>query len=430
MYLASPASTPYTALSMNNILVYLVAARRQESDELEKLARTCELVLCTNELVHRLQQERGASNLFLASHGTRFGIQRQERIAASDEARFTVVSWLNQATNEHILSGGARLYTRIALALHALDGLAELRQQVDQLAYTPTLASGRFSDLIAALLALVFEAADVAVDPAISRLLIALFHLMQGKEFAGQERATGAAAFAAGSIATAQVRSIEYLIEMQEQSLQHFSAFADSLRAEWQALQSLLPLPELEQMRRKLLSSLERPLDPAQADLWFDCCTQRMDKFHQVEIHVAELLKEICQRRVAELRQELADQEALLTRLNRVEPLPPLAVFSTGGQSETDSSKVGPHLMQAVVEMLQTQSRHLQSVTEELASVRGALEERKLVERAKGLLMAQHGLGEEEAYRLLRKNAMNQKRRLADVAQAIISLAELLPGSK
>lgn len=65
----------------------------------------------------------------------------------------------------------------------------------------------------------------------------------------------------------------------------------------------------------------------------------------------------------------------------------------------------------------------------ELEEARGELEGRKLVERAKGILMKSRGLSEEDAYALLRKTAMNQNRKLADVAQSLVTAADLLgPG--
>ena len=65
----------------------------------------------------------------------------------------------------------------------------------------------------------------------------------------------------------------------------------------------------------------------------------------------------------------------------------------------------------------------------ELEEARGELEGRKLVERAKGILMKSRGLSEEDAYALLRKTAMNQNRKLADVAQSLVTAAALLgPG--
>lgn len=65
-------------------------------------------------------------------------------------------------------------------------------------------------------------------------------------------------------------------------------------------------------------------------------------------------------------------------------------------------------------------------LTRELEEARGELESRKLIERAKGILMKSRGLSEEAAYALLRKTAMNQSRKIADVAQSLVTAAALL----
>ena len=62
----------------------------------------------------------------------------------------------------------------------------------------------------------------------------------------------------------------------------------------------------------------------------------------------------------------------------------------------------------------------------ELEEARTELESRKTVERAKGILMKSRGLSEQEAYSLLRKTAMNQNRKISDVAQALVTTAGLL----
>ena len=66
-------------------------------------------------------------------------------------------------------------------------------------------------------------------------------------------------------------------------------------------------------------------------------------------------------------------------------------------------------------------------MSDELDAVRATLNERKVVERAKGLLMAHRHMSEDEAYKALRQMAMNQNRRLIDVAEAVLSLADVLP---
>ena len=67
-----------------------------------------------------------------------------------------------------------------------------------------------------------------------------------------------------------------------------------------------------------------------------------------------------------------------------------------------------------------------QRMRAELAATRAALEERKVIDRAKAILMKARGIGEEEAYALLRKTAMDQGRRMADIAQQLVMAAGLL----
>jgi two-component system, response regulator / RNA-binding antiterminator len=65
-------------------------------------------------------------------------------------------------------------------------------------------------------------------------------------------------------------------------------------------------------------------------------------------------------------------------------------------------------------------------LTRELEEARSALEERKIIEQAKAIVMKSRGLGEAEAYALLRRTAMNQNRRIVDIAQSVITAAGLL----
>jgi response regulator NasT len=68
-------------------------------------------------------------------------------------------------------------------------------------------------------------------------------------------------------------------------------------------------------------------------------------------------------------------------------------------------------------------------LSRELEEARGELENRKLIERAKGLLMRARGLSEMEAYALLRRTAMGQNRKIVEIAQSLVTAASLLdPG--
>ncbi|HKA81288.1 MAG TPA: ANTAR domain-containing protein [Xanthobacteraceae bacterium] len=63
---------------------------------------------------------------------------------------------------------------------------------------------------------------------------------------------------------------------------------------------------------------------------------------------------------------------------------------------------------------------------DELDRTRTALEERKVIDRAKGILMNAKNFTEDEAYTLLRKTAMNEGKKIAEVAQSVVTAAELL----
>jgi AmiR/NasT family two-component response regulator len=433
---------------MTSTLAFLVAARRCEIHDLEQLARSCELVQAVSELVHQLQGERGASKLYLASGGVRFGPEREARLAASQIAEGAVRAWLAQpevCAAAPAVPGGARLFTRIAIALHALDGLAELRDAIAGRRCAADEATQRFSRVIAALLSLVFEAADVAADPAVSRLLVALFNLMQGKEFAGQERAAGAAAFAAGTTGPTGGQALVHLIEAQEACFERFEAFCPpEVLTAWTAAQGAMRLAELERLRRKLIAAGQgAALEPALAEAWFACCSQRLDHIREIESALAAGLRAACTQRSAALQIDPDDPQALLEELaGHSDAAPPLAMRIGGetadgnplpegaGAAAVVGEALGPRLTRSIVDVLHAQSRRLQAMSDELAAVRATLDERKLIERAKGVLMRHQGLSEDEAYRLLRQTAMDQGRRLVDVAQAALAIAAFLPERK
>jgi len=79
-----------------------------------------------------------------------------------------------------------------------------------------------------------------------------------------------------------------------------------------------------------------------------------------------------------------------------------------------------------IIDVACARFEEFQRLRGELAQVRENLSERKLVERAKGILMQRRGLSEEDAYAALRGMAMDRKQRLADAARSVIEAAELL----
>jgi hypothetical protein len=417
---------------MKSGLHFLIAAKRCEIAELRQLALTAALVDASARLIHELQRERGLSNLYLGSGGQRFGAERLAqtgRSAAAETALHTHFDHLD--TEAGRLRHGARLFGRIAYVLHGLAALPGLRRQVERGAWLPAQATAAYSRLVAGLLAVIFEAADTATDPAISRLLVGLFNFMQNKELAGQERATGSALFASGQADEAGQQRLLYLIESQERALEVFAQFAPpEAVALWQLSDTQGTQAALERLRRILCSSgTGGALNPELSQRWFDTCTERMEAMRGVEDHLNQALRTLCEQRRELLEQELRSLSALHAPGTHSGEHA-LSFFEDEGQDTAAPSRpLGSRLERSVLELVLAQAQRLQAMSAELDTTRASLNERKLVERAKGLLMAQRQLSEAQAHKTLRQLAMNQNRRLVDVAEAVLALADLASGT-
>jgi response regulator NasT len=86
---------------------------------------------------------------------------------------------------------------------------------------------------------------------------------------------------------------------------------------------------------------------------------------------------------------------------------------------------VKPVDLQAAVRLAMLRFGHFQALAKEAADLRQALEDRKLIERAKGAVMRRVGVGEEEAFRRMRKIASDTNRKLADIARQLTAAEEV-----
>ncbi|WP_417223544.1 nitrate- and nitrite sensing domain-containing protein [Achromobacter spanius] len=405
-------------------LRFLLAARRSELHGLESLAVTCELTVHISALVHALQKERGYSNLTLCNAPD----SQQETLAAlvQDATRVeTDVRGFLDAIAAKTPHGNdkARLLNCIAFALFRLDELPGLRRQVRDHAVPADDADARFTQIISSLLAVVFEAADSALDPGVTRILVALLNFMQGKELSGQERAAGVIGFTAGFFTDAQKARMLGLAAHQARSFDIYAQYAQDAALQcWERIQQQgQPVERMRDMAQR--TSAEQRVDGALAELWFDLYTARIDAMREVESLLAQALAQQCERRIAETRQELDDRQLLLARYaDHASGRAPSMVFSVQSRlvDTPPADGVGSVLERSVLEMMREQTLRMQRTDDALNTVRGALEERKRIDRAKRLLISQYGLTEQAAHERLQRAAMDGGLSLADVARQVI----------
>ncbi|MBI2310998.1 MAG: ANTAR domain-containing protein [Betaproteobacteria bacterium] len=117
---------------------------------------------------------------------------------------------------------------------------------------------------------------------------------------------------------------------------------------------------------------------------------------------------------------------------------PPMVMFTGDDSSESIQAAIGagvaayvvdrnlePGRIRSILQVAMVRFQQEQALRSRLADAESRLAERKLTERAKGIIMEKRGVNEAEAYRLLRKMAMDRNQRLAEVARQIISVADV-----
>jgi two-component system, response regulator / RNA-binding antiterminator len=82
--------------------------------------------------------------------------------------------------------------------------------------------------------------------------------------------------------------------------------------------------------------------------------------------------------------------------------------------------------MKPILDLCVSRFNAFAKLQDELDRTKNALEERKVIDRAKGILMKLKGLTEEEAYVLMRSTAMREKKKIGEIAQSILTASELL----
>jgi Nitrate and nitrite sensing/ANTAR domain len=416
---------------------FLRSAHLCRARDLKLLSILSDLVKGISKLIHALQKERGASSIYLGSNGAHFADRLVARVAESRSLEVGVRDHLEHMDEKlDPMSCSARFYTRVAFAFRALDSLPGTREQVSALTLAPQDAVKAFTDVIALLLAVGFEAADTAADPETSRALIALVNFAQGKEYAGQERATAGAALSRGHFDAVIRRHLRHLDAAQERAFKIFTEFADPRHVTM--FLELSSSPETAGFRQLRAGAFEHspggePLSVT-ADAWYEVTTRRIDAMRDIEDCVAADLGRLCAVKLAEAKTVAGRVDAVDRDVPNLTT--PFAMLVTDPESGDSQGVAGggelygmedglPKPMRSILEVVEAQSRRIDDISSQLESARVALTERKIVERAKGILMRSRRLSEKDAYALLRQTAMSQNKRIFEVAELIISMADI-----
>lgn len=406
----------------------IILAKIRHIEELERLVICTEFVEMIGEMIHQIQAERGASCLYLASTGQRFAKERADIVAHNTP----LDSQFKQALQRHLEANpqaDARQLTLVSWILLGFDQLTALRHQVtlQQISFIDCIQS--FTRLIGSLVSLIFEITDNTVNSKISSSLLALYNLVQGKEFAGQERAVGAYMFGSGQVQSEHQQKIMELMALQERHFESFNQFATpTLRDAWERAGTTDTQRQYQQYQTRLTGAKSgQALLAKDADTWFELCSQRLTELWQIQCllitdihHSLKLLAQEAQQDLTNTRQHLQQLQNKATLSARDSAFFNLSIPVENAYGFLTDKASQSYPIESVISLLQQQSHQIAEMESELSETKKALAERKQIERAKGMLMSTLGLTEVDAYKTMRSTAMEQKRKIIDVAENIL----------
>lgn len=402
-----------------------LSSRLQQREMAEMEHAISFLEICI-ETIHHLQLERGRSCLHLAS-GASGPHPSLESIRQAVDRHLGKLRSFSEGILKENLAVSSRSVRSLAALLETIADLTCLREAV---------GSGRsdcartFQDLTRIIDALFDTAFSVAatgspVHPCGLRLT-ALYYLSLSKEHAGRERALVAEALARVQLGDAARTVLVRNLDEMEGAL----SVADALcppDAELHTRRTRL-VEKLEPHRRAIFASdaqnFRSRLGP---EIWFDLATELVETLRSEECLL-----------VSRLKCDLADARTEATTFaessrDRSESAPMLSepdlclFFPRNPWIRTPINLPEPQIGMArpIGTLLAEFAKKLERAIAERDAARSDLDQRKIVERAKGILMKQYQLSEHQAYERLRSEAMRRSAKLHEVARALTEMESL-----
>jgi hypothetical protein len=165
------------------------------------------------------------------------------------------------------------------------------------------------------------------------------------------------------------------------------------------------------------------------ADAWYEVTTRRIDRMKVIEDQLAANLQRLCTLKLAESEADSKEQRTV-SGGDALKASTAVAMLVTDLNPSSNNlgvnEGIGMFSMRSMLDVVKAQSQRIDDISLQLESARVALAERKIIERAKGILTRSRRLSEQDAYTLIRQTAMQQNKRIIEVAEAIVSMADIL----
>jgi methyl-accepting chemotaxis protein len=271
---------------------YIVGLKLTTVSETSTLQAVAPLTSDISQLIHSLQKERGASAVFLGSKGVRFANEMRAYRKETDEAE---IKFLQTAKSIDLAALGASFPGKVEESKKKVQALVASRPGIDSLSLETAPAIAGFTGSIRSLLDVVNQIALLSTDPEVGAMTSAYVKLMEGKERAGQERAVGAGAFAAGKFEPPIYRRFISLIADQGVFFTDFLLQASKSQSDfYRSTMDAEPTRLVEKMRQAGFDSIAiGNVGDVTGPAWFDATTAKIDLQKKVEDRMSSDLRDL-----------------------------------------------------------------------------------------------------------------------------------------
>ncbi|MBY0431312.1 MAG: nitrate- and nitrite sensing domain-containing protein, partial [Rhodospirillales bacterium] len=252
------------------------------ADRLQEMAG---LASRLSAVVHELQRERGSSALFLGSKGTAFKEQLATQRRATDASRTILEGSL--AKLDPAIRG--TLDRKLEVVGKDTREMLARRNDIDAVSVDPREAIALYTRTVGDVISIVKDLALSSPDAQVGNRIAAYVNLMEGKERAGQERATGSAGFAAGKFPPDLYRRYIALAAEENAFYSVFRTFAaPEVTAFFERTLSGEVVSEVERFRKIAYdSAFTGHTGEVKAPDWFAAATRRIDVLKTIEDRIA-----------------------------------------------------------------------------------------------------------------------------------------------
>lgn len=263
----------------------IVLEKQKIAGEMSSVQQLTNLSVKLGNLAHDTQKERGYSSGYIASSGKKFASEIASQRSSTDKSAAELKEFLKKFDASKY---GSDFSGALNKAVSDLDGIESKRNGISSLSISPDEAVSYYTNLITDLFAVVAQVASQTTNAEISTSLSSYLNFLQGKEFAGRERATLTNVFTENKFGPGMLQKFSFAVAEQEAYLNMFLTQATPDQESFFSTKIQdVSVNDVAKIRETAFEKAGKGNFGIVADQWFDTATRKIELLKEVEDKVA-----------------------------------------------------------------------------------------------------------------------------------------------